>query len=454
MRVWQLVCKTCHLARRFKAQERGNVTLTFALVLVPLLIAVGAAVDYSRANSMRTALQAAVDAAGLMLAKEAAGLTASQISQKANVYVTNLFTRPEAQNLMVSSTSDTTTGVSLTLVATASIKTAFGGFLGIPLIKMKAEANVKTGQTLLRVALVLDNTGSMASDGKMDALKAATKTLLSQLKTAATKNGDVYVSIIPFVKDVNVGASNYNAAWVDWTDWDTKNCYNNDKFNGSPNSYTSQSDCVAHGKYWKSPASHNTWNGCVIDRGNSNAPDAGNYDTNVSLPNVGNAATLFAAEQYSACPQPVLPLTYDWTVMTNLVDNMSPNGNTNQAIGLVHGWQSLVGGGPYPTPPAKLSGIQYSEIIILMTDGMNTQDRWYSNQSQIDARQQMTCDNVKAAGVIVYTVQVNTSGDPTSTLLQNCASSSDKFYLLTSANQLVTAFQKIGTELSKLRIAQ
>jgi Flp pilus assembly protein TadG len=454
MRVWHLVRATCQRARRFKAEERGNVTLTFALLLIPLLAAVGSAVDYSRANSMRTALQAAVDAAGLMLAKEASGLTASQISQKANVYVTNLFTRPEALNLVVSTTSDTTKGVSLTLIASASIKTAFGGFVGLPFINMKAQANVKTGQTLLRVALVLDNTGSMASDGKMDALKAATKTLLNQLKAAANTNGDIYVSIIPFVKDVNVGGSNYNATWVDWTDWDTKNCYNNDKFNGSPNSYTSQSDCTAHGKYWKVPASHSTWNGCVTDRGNSNAPNADNYDTNVSSPNIANSATLFSAEQYSACPQPVLPLTYDWTAMTNLVDNMSPNGNTNQAIGLVHGWQSLVGGGPYPTPPAKLSGIQYSEIIILMTDGLNTQDRWYTNQLQIDARQQMTCDNVKAAGTTVYTVQVNTSGDPTSTLLQNCASSSDKFYLLTSANQLVTAFQKIGTELSKLRIAQ
>jgi hypothetical protein len=39
-------------------------------------------------------------------------------------------------------------------------------------------------------------------------------------------------------------------------------------------------------------------------------------------------------------------------------------------------------------------------------------------------------------------------------LLQNCASSSDKFFLLTSANQIITTFNKIGTDLTKLRIAQ
>jgi hypothetical protein len=65
-----------------------------------------------------------------------------------------------------------------------------------------------------------------------------------------------------------------------------------------------------------------------------------------------------------------------------------------------------------------------------------------------------TCANIKAAGITIYAVQVNTGGDPTSTLLQNCASSSDKFFLLTSASQIITTFDAIGTNLSKLRIAQ
>jgi hypothetical protein len=54
----------------------------------------------------------------------------------------------------------------------------------------------------------------------------------------------------------------------------------------------------------------------------------------------------------------------------------------------------------------------------------------------------------------LYTIQVNTGGDPTSTLLQNCASSTDKFYLLTSADQMTATFNTIGTNLTKLRVAQ
>ena len=117
-----------------------------------------------------------------------------------------------------------------------------------------------------------------------------------------------------------------------------------------------------------------------------------------------------------------MALNYDWTAMTTLVNSMTPNGNTNQAIGLQLGWQSLVGGGPFPAPPVMDPNYQYSQVIILLTDGLNTQDRWYTSQNSIDTRQAMTCANVKAAGITLYTVQVNTGGDPTSTLLKNCAS--------------------------------
>jgi hypothetical protein len=51
-------------------------------------------------------------------------------------------------------------------------------------------------------------------------------------------------------------------------------------------------------------------------------------------------------------------------------------------------------------------------------------------------------------------VDYTRGGDPTSTLLQNCASSTDKFYLLTSADQMTATFNTIGTNLTKLRVAQ
>ena len=138
---------------------------------------------------------------------------------------------------------------------------------------------------------------------------------------------------------------------------------------------------------------------------------------------------------------------------------MQASGNTNQPIGLVWGWQSLVGGGPL-TAPAVDTNYTYQDIIILLSDGLNTEDRWYSSQTAVDNRMYQTgngsgtCANIKAAGITIYTIQVNTGGDATSALLQNCASSTDKFYLLTTASDISTAFTSIGTELTKLRVAE
>jgi hypothetical protein len=90
----------------------------------------------------------------------------------------------------------------------------------------------------------------------------------------------------------------------------------------------------------------------------------------------------------------------------------------------------------------------------MLSDGMNTQNRWSTSQFAIDTREQMTCDNAKATGVTLYMIQVNTCSDPTSTVTHNCASSADKFYLLTSAGEIVTAFNNIGRDLKKLRLAK
>src|ERR1700760_1580867 len=87
---------------------------------------------------------------------------------------------------------------------------------------------------------------------------------------------------------------------------------------------------VGVGSVWQLP-----WNGCITDRGNSNGPSSANYDENVNPPVAGTNASLFPAEQYGSCPLQLMGLSNNWTAMNTLVNQMTPNGNTNQAIGLV-----------------------------------------------------------------------------------------------------------------------
>lgn len=529
----------------FRVAQAGNVAITFAFASLPIIGFVGAAVDYSRANSVKAAMQTALDSTALMLAKEAASDTEDQLKTNATKYFKALFTRPEAKDVDIQVSYSTTGGSNVVIQATAALDAEFVRVLGYDTFHLRATSTAKWGITRLRVALVLDNTGSMSSDGKMTALKTATKSLIDQLHGAVTTDGDVYVSIIPFAKDVNLGNSNFAADWIYWGtapvddntnnpglpiqdstasdntswnatrgtcssgSWSTRStCFanvgtcsvsgytNQDACTSSGicnhGGYSSQSTCTSHGTCsnpsyttkskcqnkgatwtvntwtsyngiwtvtgtWK-PRTHNAtnWNGCVMDRGNWDDPDTTyNFDTNASPPDpvTPRWSSLYAAEQYSSCPKAVKGLSYEWDNMKTLVDSMTPNGNTNQAIGLQVGWMSLVGGGPF-TVPAMDPDFKYQQVIILLTDGLNTQDRWYNTATDIDARQQITCDNVKAAKVDLYTIQVNTGGDPTSTLLQNCASDPAKFYLLTSADQITATFQTIGTNLTKLRVAQ
>ena len=277
-----------------------------------------------------------------MVSKNAATMSAAQIQTAAQNAFLAVFTNKDASNVQVTASYSNTGGSSVTMAASADMATDFVGILGYKTITVTSSSTAKWGSTRLRVALVLDNTGSMANDGKMTALKTATTNLLNQLQQAATNDGDVYVSIVPFSKDVNVGSANASADWIDWTDWDASNGSNVKTCTGSGHEQTCTTTWV--------PTAHSTWNGCVTDRGGSNAPSSANYDQKVTAPNIAVTASLFPADQYSSCTLAMTGLSYNWASMTGVVSQMSANGSTNQPIGLVWGWQSLVGGGPFTVP--------------------------------------------------------------------------------------------------------
>jgi len=58
------------LLRRFCSQNDASIATIFALALIPIMTGVGAAIDYSRANSAKTYLQSALDMALIAGAKD------------------------------------------------------------------------------------------------------------------------------------------------------------------------------------------------------------------------------------------------------------------------------------------------------------------------------------------------------------------------------------------------
>ncbi len=85
---------------------------------------------------------------------------------------------------------------------------------GFPTMGFSASSTTAWGNVKMRVALALDNTGSMAQDNKLPALQnavAGSGGLIDQLSNLAKSPGDVYISVIPFAKVVNVGSTNYRS---------------------------------------------------------------------------------------------------------------------------------------------------------------------------------------------------------------------------------------------------
>src|SRR5882757_7231853 len=217
MEIRALIEKLRQGLRKFGTAEGGNVVLTFALTLIPVMGFVGAAVDYSRANSAKVAMQAAVDSTALMLSKDAQGLTAAQIQTKANAYFGALFNRTEVTNIVLTPTftAPTQGSFKLDVTVTGKVPTTFTKLFGQTNLNISTDSEVLWGVKKLEVALALDNTGSMASSQKMTNLKTAAHNLLTTLRNAAKTNGDVKVAIIPFTIGVNLGTAYKDNTWFD-----------------------------------------------------------------------------------------------------------------------------------------------------------------------------------------------------------------------------------------------
>lgn len=491
-------------ALSFSRSERANVAMIFGLALVPLTLAAGAGLDLARGMLVHAELISALDAAALAVGGTP-GLTQSQMQTMAQQYF-NANYKIDTSFGTPSAVSVTVNGQSIKVSASDPMPTTLMSVVGYNTYTVSASSTVVWGQQKLWVSLVLDNTGSMAQSDpktgvtKMSALKTATKSLLTMLQGVATNAGDVQVSITPFARDVKIGTSYSSQTWLSWTDWlaaptpspstsvgpgsscpysDTTNgfhCQANPT-NGSakattiPNSgsysgYICPSDnAVGHyyngcwtsssiggGKYshsWVTNAK-STWTGCVTDRTQP-------YDVDNTTPTTATPATLMVAENSPSCAQTaMMGLSYNWTALSSEVDAMQAAGSTNQTIGLDMGWFTQNQGVPFS---AAALPANTQRIMILLSDGLNTQDRWYGNGSdqatQVDDRMALACTKAKTFGFTIYTVFVDLNGTQgNSTVLQNCATDTTKYFDLTSADQIISTFNQIGEQITNLRVSQ
>ena len=175
---------------RFRHDRRGNVAAIFAITAIPLISAIGCAVDYSLATRMKAKMQTAADAAGIAaLSQKSPGFLAASVmtgngsvtagvTDANNVFDANMSGITGYQNLVRSSTV-TKTGIKLaaTVTYTADVPVSFLKVIGFQKLTVTgASSSAATLPPYLDFYLTLDVSGSMGLPST-----AAEQTRLSQV---------------------------------------------------------------------------------------------------------------------------------------------------------------------------------------------------------------------------------------------------------------------------------
>lgn len=406
---------------RFQKDQRGNVLMLFGISLVPLMGVVGVAVDYSRASNARQSLNAAIDSAALMAARDAQKLTDAQLTDRVNAWLKDNLPADVKGEFTKAQVSIDRQARTVKIVANAEVPTTISRVLGTDKLAVSSTTQSTWGTNIIELALVLDNTGSMASSGKMDQLKTASHNLLKILKDAVTETDQIKVSIVPFATQVKIDTTFKDQNWLRYTMTRT-----------TGSGWNQKTETIAK----------TTWQGCITDRDQ-------NYDVSDADP-TGSSAAAYPAD---FCDQTSLatiqPLTSNWDTLNAKIDAMTPTGNTNVTIGAVWGLATLTSQVPF-SEAKPASTPRLNKYMILLTDGTNTENRFSTSQSSIDDRTKKACENIKLGGVQLYTIRVI---DGNRSLLRNCASDPDNMYKeVTSASQLNDVFISIAKQISQVRL--
>lgn len=417
----------------FLNDKSGGVLPAFAVALLALIGTVGTAVDYGVVAHRRVTLQTMVDAATMQVARTTNPDEATLHARLATL-LTPLLRQGGLEPTDWTLVSATDTGKKVTVSVTANVPTYLMSVFQVDSVNIRATTEVSRSQTKLEVALVLDNTGSMATNNRIGALRTAATTLVDTLYAGYDAANTVKIALVPFVTTVNIKAPGFDMAWIDQN---ALAAHHGQNFNpvggGRANHLTLFNDLQV------------PWKGCVEARAAPydledtppnpaipdtlfvpwfwpDEPDSGisyvdgtdyknNYmpDDYTRPSGVSNSQTAAARQRNTSkyanrrasatidetpsetfgpnksCPEPLTPLTADANAMRTKIADMRAwnNSGTNIAVGMSWGWSVLS-----PTPPFT-EGAPYEDnktlkAMVILTDGENEVFGGWSTHNRSD----------------------------------------------------------------------
>jgi Flp pilus assembly protein TadG len=412
--------------RAFNEDRSGSIALIFVLALFFMVFVIGIAIDMGRAQRASADVVVSIDAAALAGAKAMVEeeMSEADVTRVVGRHLSEQLTAANLQGAHYSNLRvlvDRTEGT-VQIDVDVHVPTTFTRIAAKNTIDFHKFSKTSYKIKNVELAMVLDTTGSMQNNGKIDELKAAATQAVDILMPAgkAVLNR---VALAPYAESVNVGP-----------------------IAGAVSAGLSAD--------------------CVVERAGADAfTDAPASSSPVSWVPLGG----------SACPvQAIMPLSKNANALKAAINAYATDGATAGHIGLAWGWYLIS-----PNWSGQFSGVSlpkpYNDpkvikAIILMTDGMF--NKAYFNgpvgsgpdeEATSVAQTLALCDAAKAEGIKLYTIGFELASNggkelDARNLLTTCASDAagggKEFYDATNGTDLSDAFKMIADKLSALRLSE
>jgi hypothetical protein len=477
----------------------GVVAVLFAICILPVMIVIGAGIDFSRLSAARTSAQAAADAAALAAASSKLDAEAS-LRLLADAQATANLRGGNAEGSRITEFRYLADQREVTLKIAGTIDTTFMALAGVSRLDYQAEAKAIRGLNgTTELVLVLDNTWSMTGS-KLTALKSAAENLVVQLRQ--DPNADVKIGVVPYADYVNVGVNNRNSGWVDVpADYSTttpRTCTTHttrqtctprtctrgaartctrvvdgvtESYDCTPQTCTTPTCTTQTVPPYETCSGGNTtwfrWYGCVGSR------RAANLRLNDTTPSERYPGYLATSQN---CLNPIVPLTSNQSTVISAIRGMVVNiggyrPSTYIPAGLIWGVNVLSPSAPFSEGAAyDPTNRRPRKVMVLMTDGENTLRFQASDGRHITPNGNATaqaaqlkqtyddmndiCTYAKSQKIEIFTVAFDITAATAINAMRSCASSPAHYFDARDSQGLTDAFKAIALSLQNVRITR
>ncbi len=407
------------ILKRYLKEKSGNFAMMLALMMVPIMISVGIAIDYSRLVNTKSQLQDAADAAVLHAAvvyrqndNTKFGLAKLEGEEAFNDNI-ELIDDVSVRRVKIKKTDDN----SLTISSKARLKPMFMTLLGYPRLDVEVTAEANLGNSVgAEIVFAVDATNSINMSGNWDTMLDTVETILDDLEEY-TGSDNLYVSLVPFQDRINIGTS--RTAWLDGP----------------------------------APAG---WNGCVEPRefsqgGFNHMLDDDPANTDAFTPNFSGVVD-WSPE---CTPWEITGPTNTPSDLITVAKSMSNNGTGRFDSAMAWSWRLLStrwrGDWGIPDYPAnKITDRR--KYVVFVTDGRTTiferehsktEDLGHNNGS-VDGFEHLVeiCDKMKNDDIEIFMMRLS-GNDHAEPYFQDCASSAANYFNVTDVTDISLAFGDI-----------